>query len=245
MLLTLFLAASRPRTAVLRCTLNEQPLVFDATDVLAAIDAAEALNEAKVAGVYAVADTDGTPRFVGISRNVGASLASLRSALPPSDVATVRIQSFESPNRKEMEKLKRAWIQRLGYTPEGNNGDSENPWTAALSSARSALQSVAADGRAAATNVVSAVASTASAALSPSPGRVSTVRLDASSDAPISPVAEAAAAMPPPSPGAASAFLHTPGAEVLSAEIAVRDEGFRGASASCADSSEGARHRTG
>ena len=112
-----------------------------------AICAQLAAADEQVAGVYAILDANDVTRFVGISRHVAVALEAHMAAVPPEAMSTIRLQTFTTPRRTEMEALKREWIGELQYTPEGNNGRS-NVWTEAVQTALDKLRSRASPGAA-------------------------------------------------------------------------------------------------
>jgi predicted GIY-YIG superfamily endonuclease len=101
-----------------------QPQLSVDSDVVLPLSEWQALAEnARVAGVYAVLDSDDRTQYIGYSRNV---LTSLKGHLAEhgSDVcAGVRVQVFKFPKREEMESLRDAWIAELAEVPPGNTGE--------------------------------------------------------------------------------------------------------------------------
>lgn len=96
-------------------------------------------TNAKIAGVYAVIDTQRCTQYVGYSRNVLLSLDSHVSQVGPETCAFVRVQTFKYPKREEMEKLRDEWISALGSVPPGN-GEASNLWASTVGeAARSAM----------------------------------------------------------------------------------------------------------
>jgi hypothetical protein len=76
----------------------------------------------RVAGVYAVLDTDSQTQFVGYSRNVLTSLKGHLAEHGAEICAQVRVQVFKFPKREEMESLRDTWIAELDTVPPGNTG---------------------------------------------------------------------------------------------------------------------------
>ena len=81
------------------------------------------VGNAKVAGVYAVLDSQQQAQFVGISRNVALSLAGHTTQNGTETCAFVRVQAFKFPKRSEMESLRDAWIAELA--PSGNRTEGD------------------------------------------------------------------------------------------------------------------------
>jgi hypothetical protein len=75
---------------------------------------------AKVAGVYAVLNSNQQPQYIGYSRNVTLSLRSHLTAHGAEICAWVRVKSFKFPKREEMEQLRDRWIADLPSPPPGN-----------------------------------------------------------------------------------------------------------------------------
>jgi hypothetical protein len=79
-------------------------------------------ENARVAGVYAVLNSEERTQYIGYSRNV---LTSLKGHLAEhgSNVCTyVRVQVFKFPKREEMENLRDTWLAELDIVPPGNTG---------------------------------------------------------------------------------------------------------------------------
>ncbi len=94
-------------------------------------------GNAKVAGVYAVLDSDRFYQYVGYSRDV---LRSLRGHIAQNgtQVCTfVRVQTFKFPKRQIMEALKNDWIAAINYTPTGNTGE-KGTWARTIGEAAKA-----------------------------------------------------------------------------------------------------------
>jgi hypothetical protein len=101
-----------------------QPQLTVDSDVVLPLSEWQALAEnARVAGVYAVLDSDDRTQYIGYSRNV---LTSIKGHLAEhgSDVcAGVRVQVFKFPKREEMEIVRDNWIAKLDEVPPGNTGE--------------------------------------------------------------------------------------------------------------------------
>jgi hypothetical protein len=92
-----------------------------AADALVALDVwCAAVQNAKVAGVYAVVDQNQQTQYVGYSRNVTLSLRSHLTVHGAKTCAEVRVQPFKFPKREEMEQLRDLWIAELSTPPPGN-----------------------------------------------------------------------------------------------------------------------------
>ncbi len=77
-------------------------------------------RNAKIAGVYAVLDTEGCTQYIGYSRNVLLSLKDHKRQNGEQKCAFVRVQTFKFPKRQDMEDLRSAWIASLVRVPPGN-----------------------------------------------------------------------------------------------------------------------------
>ncbi|AFY35904.1 GIY-YIG nuclease family protein [Calothrix sp. PCC 7507] len=85
----------------------------------------EAFQNTKIAGVYAVLDTERYTQYIGYSRNVLLSLNGHVTKNSEQKCAFVRVQTFKFPKRQEMEDLRDAWIAELDSIPPGNGSDSD------------------------------------------------------------------------------------------------------------------------
>jgi hypothetical protein len=85
----------------------------------------DAVQNAKVAGVYTVLDQQQQPQYIGYSRNVALSLRSHLTTHGAETCALVRVEPFKFPKREEMEQLRDRWLAALPTTPPGNamNGE--------------------------------------------------------------------------------------------------------------------------
>lgn len=92
------------------------------------------LSNAKIAGVYAVLDTEHRTQYVGYSRNVQLSLKGHVTQNGHEACAFVRVQAFNFPKRQEMEDLRDAWIKELGSVPPGN-GEASGMWASTVGEA--------------------------------------------------------------------------------------------------------------
>ncbi len=80
------------------------------------------VENARVAGVYAVLDSSNQTQYIGYSRNVFTSLKGHLAEHGSDICAYVRVQPFKFPKREEMEQLRDAWIAALDIVPPGNTG---------------------------------------------------------------------------------------------------------------------------
>ena len=109
----------------------------DGTAIVALSAWEKQAGNAKVAGVYAVLDSDRLYQYVGYSRDI---LRSLRGHIAQNgtQVCTfVRIQTFKFPKRQIMEALKNEWIAEISYTPTGNTGE-QGTWARTIGEAAKA-----------------------------------------------------------------------------------------------------------
>lgn len=80
----------------------------------------EQFQNAKIAGVYAVLNSERQTQFVSYSRNVALSLRSHLTQKGEDVCAMVTVQPFKFPKRDAMEKLRDEWIAALPSPPPGN-----------------------------------------------------------------------------------------------------------------------------
>jgi hypothetical protein len=85
----------------------------------------DAVQNAKVAGVYAVLDQQQQTQYIGYSRNVALSLRSHLTAHGAKTCALVRVEPFKFPKREEMERLRDRWLAELPNMPSGNTANGE------------------------------------------------------------------------------------------------------------------------
>jgi hypothetical protein len=97
------------------------------------------VEDQKIAGVYAVFDQQQQAQYIGYSRNVGLSLRGHITDNGPQICAWVRVQTFQFPNRSEMEALRDAWIAETGSVPPGNEGD--GTWAATVGASAATVMS--------------------------------------------------------------------------------------------------------
>ena len=92
---------------------------------------------AKIAGVYAVLDSQRQTQYIGYSRNV---LLSLNGHLAQNGeiCAFVRVEAFKFPKRTEMEELRDTWIAQLDSLPLGNGAESDR-WASGGEMAKAAM----------------------------------------------------------------------------------------------------------
>jgi len=81
-------------------------------------------QNAKIAGVYAVLDTERNTQYIGYSRNVLLSLNGHVAQNGSQKCAFVRVQNFKFPKRQEMEDMRDGWIKELDSVPPGNASES-------------------------------------------------------------------------------------------------------------------------
>ena len=114
----------------------------DGTDIIAISDWLQQTENVKVAGVYAVLDSDRTYQYIGYSRDV---LRSVKGHITQNGTQTctyIRLQTFKFPKRQAMEALKDEWISELNYTPAGNTGNG-NTWARTIGEAAKATMTEA------------------------------------------------------------------------------------------------------
>ncbi|HEY9691850.1 MAG TPA: GIY-YIG nuclease family protein [Oculatellaceae cyanobacterium] len=99
-------------------------------------------SNAKVAGVYAVLDTQHLTQYIGYSRNVQLSLNGHLTQNGKDKCAFVRVHTFKFPKREEMESLRDQWMSELDSIPPGNSSDREM-WASTIGEAAKAAMSAA------------------------------------------------------------------------------------------------------
>ncbi|AFZ14058.1 hypothetical protein Cri9333_3225 [Crinalium epipsammum PCC 9333] len=99
-------------------------------------------SNAKVAGVYAVLDTQNRTQYIGYSRNVLLSLNGHLTQNGKDKCAFVRVHTYKFPKREEMESLRDQWISELDSIPPGNSSDREM-WASTIGEAAKAAMSAA------------------------------------------------------------------------------------------------------
>ncbi|MEN9521287.1 MAG: hypothetical protein RLZZ381_3875 [Cyanobacteriota bacterium] len=90
----------------------------------------------KVAGVYAVLDSDRLYQYIGYSRDI---LRSLKGHISQNGIQVcnyIRVKTFKFPKRQEMEALKTVWLSELNYLPTGNQEG--NTWASTIGEAAKA-----------------------------------------------------------------------------------------------------------
>lgn len=97
-------------------------------------------QNAKVAGVYAVLDTEQRTQYVGYSRNVLLALNSHVAQNGQQTCTFVRVQTFKYPKRTEMEAVRDAWLSALDSLPPGN-GEMSQMWAGTVGEAAQAVMS--------------------------------------------------------------------------------------------------------
>lgn len=111
-------------------------IVSDGTNIIEVSQWERHTGNNKVAGVYAVLDSDRTYQYVGYSRDV---LRSVRGHIAQNGdraCTYIRVQTFKFPKRQAMEATKDEWIAELDYTPAGNTG--EGTWAGTIREAAKA-----------------------------------------------------------------------------------------------------------
>ena len=114
----------------------------DGTNIIAVLDWSQQVENVKVAGVYAVLDSDRTYQYIGYSRDV---LRSLKGHIAQNGTQTcsyIRLQTFKFPKRQAMEAVKEEWLSQLNYTPAGNSGNG-NTWARTIGEAAKATMTEA------------------------------------------------------------------------------------------------------
>lgn len=73
-----------------------------------------------VSGVYATVNDTGHVTYIGMSRDIAASLE-LHASTHPDDVHAVRVHTVRPPSPQRMARIAAEWLSKLEYTPIGNS----------------------------------------------------------------------------------------------------------------------------
>ena len=114
----------------------------DGTEIVEIAHWSQQAENTKIAGVYAVLDSDRIYQYVGYSRDV---LRSVKGHITQNGTETctyIKVQTFKFPKRQAMEALKSEWIAELNYTPAGNTGVG-NTWARTIGEAAKATMTEA------------------------------------------------------------------------------------------------------
>ncbi|MBR8835604.1 MAG: GIY-YIG nuclease family protein [Stigonema ocellatum SAG 48.90 = DSM 106950] len=136
-----FLYSSDDEHTAIEVTLTPD-LVNNAVEVVPLETWCASDQNRKIAGVYAVLDTEGYTQYIGYSRNVLLSLNGHLSQNGEQKCAFVRVQTFKFPKRQDMEDLRSDWIASLGSIPPGNASESEM-WARSVGEVANAVMSEA------------------------------------------------------------------------------------------------------
>ena len=109
----------------------------DGTEIIAISDWSRQAENNKVAGVYAVLNSDRIYQYIGYSRDVLRSIKGHISQNGSETCTYLRLQTFRFPKRQAMAALTADWIAALDYIPEGNTGNS-NTWARTIGEAAKA-----------------------------------------------------------------------------------------------------------
>ncbi|PSB04734.1 GIY-YIG nuclease family protein [Merismopedia glauca] len=92
----------------------------DGTEVISVEEWRSLTNNVKVAGVYAVLNSERQTQYVGYSRDIRQSVEGHIAQNGTEVVAFLRVQTFKFPKRQAMEALRDEWIAALKSVPPGN-----------------------------------------------------------------------------------------------------------------------------
>ena len=118
-------------------TTSSVTLDSDGTAVVAVSEWQLQTEKTKVAGVYAVLDSDRIYQYVGYSRDVLRSLKGHIAQNGSQICSFIRVKTFKFPKRQVMETLKDEWIAELDYIPLGNTGE-QGTWARTIGEAAKA-----------------------------------------------------------------------------------------------------------
>ena len=111
-------------------------IISDGTSIIEVSQWEQQTGNNKVAGVYAVLDSDRIYQYIGYSRDVLRSVKGHIAQNGDRVCTCIRVQTFKFPKRQAMEALKDEWIAELDYTPAGNAG--EGTWAGTIGEAAKA-----------------------------------------------------------------------------------------------------------
>ena len=121
---------------------NSTIIDSDGTAIVAVSEWQNQAENTKVAGVYAVLDSDRIYQYIGYSRDVLRSLKGHITQNGSQVCAFIRVKTFKFPKREAMEALKEEWFAELDYTPSGNTGKS-GTWARTIGEAAKATMTEA------------------------------------------------------------------------------------------------------
>ena len=121
---------------------TSQTINADGANIVAISDWQQQVENIKVAGVYAVLDSDRTYQYIGYSRDVLRSLKGHIAQNGTQTCAYIRLQTFKFPKRQAMEALKDDWLAELNYIPAGNTKEG-NTWARTIGEAAKATMTEA------------------------------------------------------------------------------------------------------
>lgn len=116
---------------------NNATVDFDGSSIVEVCRWQSLIESTKVAGVYAVLNSDRIYQYIGYSRDV---LRSVRGHITQNGeqvCAFIRLKTFKFPKRQEMETLKDEWLAELNYIPIGNQ-DGSGKWAKTIKEAAQA-----------------------------------------------------------------------------------------------------------
>ena len=111
-------------------------IISDGTNITPVSQWEQQTGDNKVAGVYAVIDSDRTYQYIGYSRDVLRSVKGHIAQNGDRACTYIRVKTFKFPKRQAMEALKDEWIADLDYMPAGNTG--EGTWAGTIREAAKA-----------------------------------------------------------------------------------------------------------
>ena len=109
----------------------------DGAAIVAVSEWQQQTENSKVAGVYAVLNSDRIYQYIGYSRDVSRSLKGHIAQNGAQVCAFIRVKTFKFPKRQVMEALQNEWIAELDYIPLGNTGE-QRTWARTIGEAAKA-----------------------------------------------------------------------------------------------------------
>ncbi|WP_019507693.1 GIY-YIG nuclease family protein [Pleurocapsa sp. PCC 7319] len=115
-------------------------LESDGTAIVLVSEWQQQVENSRVAGVYAVLNSDRIYQYIGYSRDVLRSLKGHIAQNGEQVCAFIRVKTFKFPKRQAMEALQNKWIAELDYIPLGNTGE-QGTWARTIGEAAKAAMS--------------------------------------------------------------------------------------------------------
>jgi hypothetical protein len=109
----------------------------DGTEIVEISAWEQRTENSKVAGVYAVLNSDRLYQYIGYSRDVLRSVKGHLTQNATQVCTYIRVKTFKFPKRQLMEALRDEWLAELNYIPTGNTGEGDT-WASTIGEAAKA-----------------------------------------------------------------------------------------------------------